>query len=984
MATTSSTNTSSTAAATTTSKVVKKSKSGAGQAAAYARAKRKGTVNPNFKAGTAAAEGTTKAAQAARKPGFAPGARPGVVTVSGQNVFKNGKLVQSSNDAEAAQKYAAEITAPQGSKGQILNVMGDQAGETYRQLRRVDPGVQTGRANVAGIVASQASKGLASTVETMPDGTERVTSGTGMKTVEKYQKRQQDAAGEAERPIKPPVGTAAYRNKPLLDRDAAAEATKRAELVKKFGVTDENQLSAVQRRLLNESINTEVYGRAYPMFKDQAKPSVAEQSLTPAEEATPVAESDIESTVEETPRQITTIVTSDEADEYTESQLSDIGSFLADSSAVAEESLNDLISTDQEVLDAQEAGDDMAAFLQEKTEFYEQQYNDLRSEIQRIYDEKETDYAGQADQAMGSAVSALAAMGIYGTSSAAVQYVDDVGRDNAAKLLALAAEESAALQSAYNSFLEADFGIAEKMLTNAQQTQQTIRQIKAEQLDRRIKVQQLKAVEQENGARTVEAAIKAGISPDDVPDDYLRYLDAKSGYAPGTTKGLLNLGMKERQKLDEQAEIEQATSLVGLLKTLPFGEEVVINGTAYKSLNQGDVQTGVETNPLTGEMWGYTFNSSTGKTDSRLIGNFGNIAYEDFTDPTTGVVVRNFANGQNVVVYDPSQFNGGLSTGGLIDSFPDGSAGGQCGRFINQLMGTRVGDTDESKMAITDSSITADTAGVGDIFVQDRSKIGKWTGHIGVINGKFVKNGEIYFKVSESNWNGDEKVTHTREVPASKMSGFARGNFVDPKNNFKSPDSPYGLDEEAIKSYVTALKGGQIGLSSIPEEMRTEVAKQAFLSSESAEQIIQKALGGDVAKVYSIATTIVPEIEELKSAFRTDYKGSLTGILSNTDPRLSKLVDNVADKIGRLRSGGAVNTDEAARFKRQIASIFDVAFGNPEDAISALDGLLEEANTVARGINPSYSGGYASDYGGLDDESYNNLSNLWGSFGFFE
>lgn len=117
-----------------------------------------------------------------------------------------------------------------------------------------------------------------------------------------------------------------------------------------------------------------------------------------------------------------------------------------------------------------------------------------------------------------------------------------------------------------------------------------------------------------------------------------------------------------------------------------------------------------------------------------------------------------------------------------------------------------------------------------------------------------------------------------------------------------------------------------------------------------------KALSGEASKLKGIVDTLPSEVEKLKLAFEKDYKGSLRGIVTKTDRRLVKLVDNVADKVGRLRSGGAINRDEEKRFKRQIASLPDLAFGTKADAISALDGILAESETVKRGIRPTLGG----------------------------
>lgn len=115
-------------------------------------------------------------------------------------------------------------------------------------------------------------------------------------------------------------------------------------------------------------------------------------------------------------------------------------------------------------------------------------------------------------------------------------------------------------------------------------------------------------------------------------------------------------------------------------------------------------------------------------------------------------------------------------------------------------------------------------------------------------------------------------------------------------------------------------------------------------------------LSGDAAKVQAIASTMIPEINALKQRFTQNYKGALTGLLTGTDRELVKLVDQIADKVGRLRSGGAVNADEEMRFKRQIASLMDLPFGNSQQAITALDGLINEAQQVSSSIDPYYTG----------------------------
>ncbi len=160
-------------------------------------------------------------------------------------------------------------------------------------------------------------------------------------------------------------------------------------------------------------------------------------------------------------------------------------------------------------------------------------------------------------------------------------------------------------------------------------------------------------------------------------------------------------------------------------------------------------------------------------------------------------------------------------------------------------------------------------------------------------------------------------------------------------------------------------------LYNLPSAQQTAVTARL---AQMGASIPGKPLSAEASKLSGIVQTLPNEIEQLKAAFRKDYKGSLTGIVTGTNRQLSKLLDQVADKVGRLRSGGAINRDEEARFKRQIASFMDIPFGNMNNAIAALDGVLAEARTVAQGIQPGSQSSYQSGNAGnvnLSDLNFN-------------
>jgi hypothetical protein len=118
-----------------------------------------------------------------------------------------------------------------------------------------------------------------------------------------------------------------------------------------------------------------------------------------------------------------------------------------------------------------------------------------------------------------------------------------------------------------------------------------------------------------------------------------------------------------------------------------------------------------------------------------------------------------------------------------------------------------------------------------------------------------------------------------------------------------------------------------------------------------------KPLSGDAAKLYGITTTALSDIEKLKIAFGYDpttgkvnprkYSMALAAWSAQMDRTLVKLIDNIADKVGRIRSGGAVNPAEEKRFKGQLASYKDLAFEDANNAIDTIGGIEAEfANTL--------------------------------------
>lgn len=110
--------------------------------------------------------------------------------------------------------------------------------------------------------------------------------------------------------------------------------------------------------------------------------------------------------------------------------------------------------------------------------------------------------------------------------------------------------------------------------------------------------------------------------------------------------------------------------------------------------------------------------------------------------------------------------------GKLATVYAPGTTGGQCGHFVNKHTGFRVGDSYASKMAITDPTIGKknNPPKAGDVFVFPY----KSTGHIGFISSvQPLEDGTYKLGIIDSNYSLDEKVKH-HYINSKIVTGYAR------------------------------------------------------------------------------------------------------------------------------------------------------------------------------------------------------------------
>ena len=128
-----------------------------------------------------------------------------------------------------------------------------------------------------------------------------------------------------------------------------------------------------------------------------------------------------------------------------------------------------------------------------------------------------------------------------------------------------------------------------------------------------------------------------------------------------------------------------------------------------------------------------------------------------------GMVAMSNLGGKTAVVASPDGNSISIQTA-------DGTKGGQCGHYVNQVIGQRLmADSYESKMALTDPKIKTPSPGM--IFVMPVKGKASPYGHTGFIQSVDVKNGTAVVK--DSNWsNNNDEIVRTHTLKLSQITGY--------------------------------------------------------------------------------------------------------------------------------------------------------------------------------------------------------------------
>ena len=130
------------------------------------------------------------------------------------------------------------------------------------------------------------------------------------------------------------------------------------------------------------------------------------------------------------------------------------------------------------------------------------------------------------------------------------------------------------------------------------------------------------------------------------------------------------------------------------------------------------------------------------------------------------------------------------------------------------------------------------------------------------------------------------------------------------------------------------------------EKAEKELELKKKKAEAAAKGAKEKGLSGDAAKTFEIARGGLDNIGQLRQKIE---EGANLLAPSIFDRQSSALIEDLADSLGRLRSGGAINADEEKRFKELVPSALDAY----ETKLFKLDQLQKKFQSIGESIAPS-------------------------------
>lgn len=603
----------------------------------------------------------------------------------------------------------------------------------------------------------------------------------------------------------------------------------------------------------------------------------------------------------------------------------------------------------------------------------------------------------QAQQrvARGSARVQLARMGALNTTTAGVQYMQDLTNTHNSQISDTRAKGERLIAEARIAARSADLDLMQSKLQQIDANRKEIQDEQSRYLDNVRKMQEISQFNRNTATETINAMVTSGIGADQIPDGYLEQLDKQSGFPPGVTESMFNVAQREQEELGAQAEIEQLDSLMDLLSKVPQGMPIQIGNSTYLGQKNTSEVIGTEIDKATGDVVSIIQNSLTGEVSTQTSRGIltPNVSYsKQEIDGKWWYVPDDPSQGGAVPIVGESSGaganQGGMDSAAIRQQFPagesfsfdkNGKPRSWCLEFIRELSedgslpppGTM--DTIQSKRDFADESIGFGEGQVppqaGDIILTNEDS--KW-GHIAIIS-EIRTNPDTGQKVAiltESNYTPNTVTYHremvldgtnmeTEQGRGGKIMGFHRADLK-PQYAANPSDvtpgqlgpgvGPTGLSPQELIEIETDLAkdfnarpilkdfndraasfGTIISSVNIPENQE---ALQAIQRGETVSSI-EGTAAGDIAMVFAFMKVLDPGSTVREGEF--DKAASAAGVPGR-----------FRTAIQRLGKGDSLNPEQRADFLNTVVRQFE------QSKISAQPTLDEFTSRAERsGVNPA-------------------------------
>lgn len=570
--------------------------------------------------------------------------------------------------------------------------------------------------------------------------------------------------------------------------------------------------------------------------------------------------------------------------------------------------------------------------IERQRQLLEADLKDKENRIRQQVEEATRQAQETGKQIMGSSRSQLARMGALGTTSAGLSYLNDIQIKNDQRIADIQSQGQQLIADAQRAKTAGDLELLDKSLEAMQSLKDDYYR---QQEEHRSNVEfslKLQEYQRESASQTLDVMAASGV---EVPDAYLSQLDRQMGYPSGVSKGILDTAKAEREAAamaSEQErrafEMEQASKLVGVLDKIPQGQTINIGDTEYTGIKQGNYKSYLETDE-NGNAKGVTFDPVTGDYSVVDLGYQGGTEKDGWKltfDGQGNPWKFNENTGQMLYAGNPSSGGNGVSGTSWNELMPNGTDfnwydeqdgdyfSGECGEFVRWATNgaIRVGDDLDSKMAITDPSITPDNVRVGDVFVQD---VGP-NAHIGIVSAVIRQDdGRIALKLTESNRNLDGKITNDVQVYADDptIKGFGRYNLR--PELMKGSDTPVfekkGIERVAIEQASPEMQDAITSLAiNLPKAQmeRLESGISEALASGNTDRVkelikngVRTSLSTGAQEMYDGRIKSIDALNNVKETIQEyEAAGGKLGLLKGN-------AESIANKLGQITDPALVD-----------------------------------------------------------------------------